>query len=133
MVGLFINTVPVRVQLDSSETLLDFLTRVQREQSELLDHQYLSLADIQQTAGIGELFDTTTVYENYPLNAEEFVDPVDTLSIESFTAYGDGITHYPLTLAVVPGPELQLKLGYRPDLFDQEAVDGIASRLVAVL
>ncbi|MEK8146075.1 condensation domain-containing protein [Streptomyces sp. M10(2022)] len=66
MVGLFINTVPVRVRLDSSESLIDLLTRIQQEQTELLDHQYLSLADIQQTAGVGELFDTTTVFENYP-------------------------------------------------------------------
>ncbi|MDT0478055.1 condensation domain-containing protein, partial [Streptomyces sp. DSM 41014] len=131
MVGLFINTVPVRVQLDSSETLLDFLTRVQREQSELLDHQYLSMADIQQTAGIGELFDTTTVYENYPLDVGEFAGTLGGLRLVD--AKGDDAAHYPLTLAVVPGPELQLKLGYRPDLFDQEAVDGIASRLVAVL
>ncbi|MYU32385.1 AMP-binding protein [Streptomyces sp. SID8358] len=133
MVGLFINTVPVRVRLDSSETLLDLLARVQREQTDLLDHQYLSLAEIQQTAGIGELFDTTTVFENYPLNAEGFVDAIDDLSIAAFTAYGDGITHYPLTLAVVPGRELQLKLAYRPDLFDREAVEEIASRFVAVL
>ncbi|WTG79236.1 amino acid adenylation domain-containing protein [Streptomyces sp. NBC_01563] len=133
MVGLFINTVPVRIRLDSSETLLDLLARVQREQTDLLDHQYLSLAEIQQTAGIGELFDTTTVFENYPLDAEGFVDAIDDLSIVSFTAYGDGITHYPLTLAVVPGRELQLKLAYRPDLFDREAVEEIASRFVAVL
>ncbi|MEW2813254.1 condensation domain-containing protein, partial [Streptomyces massasporeus] len=133
MVGLFINTVPVRIRLDSSETVLDLLTRVQREQTDLLDHQYLSLAEIQQTAGIGELFDTTTVFENYPLDAQGFVDAVDDLSIASFTAYGDGITHYPLTLAVVPDRELQLKLAYRPDLFDREAVEEIASRFVAVL
>ncbi|MER5772686.1 condensation domain-containing protein, partial [Streptomyces sp. NPDC001985] len=65
MVGLFINTVPVRVRLDPAETLGAFFRRVQREQSELLDHQYLSLADIQQTTGTGtgELFDTTTVFE----------------------------------------------------------------------
>ncbi|MFJ2931126.1 condensation domain-containing protein, partial [Streptomyces massasporeus] len=133
MVGLFINTVPVRIRLDSTETVLDLLTRVQQEQTDLLDHQYLSLAEIQQTAGIGELFDTTTVFENYPLDAEGFVDAVDDLGIASFTAYGDGITHYPLTLAVVPDRELQLKLAYRPDLFDREAVEEIASRFVAVL
>ncbi|MEU6867651.1 condensation domain-containing protein, partial [Streptomyces sp. NPDC046876] len=133
MVGLFINTVPVRIRLDSSETILGLLTRIQREQTDLLDHQYLSLAEIQQTTGIGELFDTTTVFENYPLDTEGFVDAVDDLGIASFTAYGDGITHYPLTLAVVPDRELQLKLAYRPDLFDREAIEEIASRFVAVL
>ncbi|MEV7864486.1 amino acid adenylation domain-containing protein, partial [Streptomyces hirsutus] len=42
-------------------------------------------------------------------------------------------THYPLTLAVVPGRELQVKLGYRSDLLDRETVEEIASRFVAVL
>ncbi|MFI6006632.1 condensation domain-containing protein, partial [Streptomyces sp. NPDC051366] len=131
MVGLFINTVPVRVRLDSSETVLDLLTRIQREQTDLLDHQYLSLAEIQQTAGIGELFDTTTVFENYPLDAQGFAGPTDGLRL--IRAEGDDATHYPLSLAVLPGRELQLKLGYRPDLFDREAIEEIASRFVAVL
>ncbi|MFF4393955.1 condensation domain-containing protein, partial [Streptomyces sp. NPDC001552] len=131
MVGLFINTVPVRIRLDSSETVLDLLTRIQRQQTDLLDHQYLSLAEIQQTAGIGELFDTTTVFENYPLDTEGFAGPADGLRL--IRAEGDDATHYPLSLAVLPGRELQLKLGYRPDLFDREAVEEIASRFVAVL
>ncbi|WP_326680795.1 non-ribosomal peptide synthetase [Streptomyces sp. NBC_01237] len=131
MVGLFINTVPVRIRLNSSETLLDLLARVQHEQTDLLDHQYLSLAEIQQTAGIGELFDTTTVFENYPLDAEEFSSSIGGLRL--VRAEGDDATHYPLSLAVLPGRELQLKLGYRSDLLDADTVDSIASRFVAVL
>ncbi|MGF0248710.1 condensation domain-containing protein, partial [Rhodococcus erythropolis] len=41
MVGLFINTVPARLRFDPSETAAQALSRWQREQSELLDHQYL--------------------------------------------------------------------------------------------
>ncbi|MDL2082189.1 amino acid adenylation domain-containing protein [Streptomyces sp. GXMU-J15] len=131
MVGLFINTVPVRIRLDSTETLLDLLTRIQREQTDLLDHQYLSLAEIQHTAGIGELFDTTTVFENYPLDAENLAGPTDGLRLVK--AEGRDATHYPLSLAVLPGRELQLKLGYRPDLLDADTVADIAARFLRVL
>ena len=66
MIGLFINTVPVRVRVDPAEPVAALLTRVQDEQAALMEHQYLGLADIQRAAGLGELFDTLLVFENYP-------------------------------------------------------------------
>ena len=66
MVGLFANTVPVRVRLEPGESLAAFLGRIQDEQSRLGPYQYLGLSQIQAIAGIGELFDTSVVFENYP-------------------------------------------------------------------
>ncbi|HZD09371.1 MAG TPA: condensation domain-containing protein, partial [Candidatus Limnocylindrales bacterium] len=71
MVGLFINTVPVRVQLHPGDSLIDVITRLQDQQSKLRAHEYLSLAEIQRVAGLGELFDTLVVFENYPLDRRE--------------------------------------------------------------
>ena len=48
MVGLFANTVPVRVRIDGSETVGELLDRVQREQGALLEDQHLGLADVQR-------------------------------------------------------------------------------------
>nr|BFE81260.1 hypothetical protein GCM10020093_038610 [Planobispora longispora] len=69
MIGLFINTLPVRVRLRPEETLSGLLTRIQAEQAELLPHHHLGLAEIQRLHGSGPLFDTMTVLENYPLDA----------------------------------------------------------------
>ena len=66
MIGLFINTVPVRVRLDPAETVAGNLRRLQDETTRLLDHQCLGLADVHRLAGHGELFDTLTVIENWP-------------------------------------------------------------------
>ncbi|MCE0446746.1 condensation domain-containing protein [Streptomyces tricolor] len=66
MIGLFINTVPVRARLDPARSLLGNLARFQEEQSELFPHQFLGLSRIQQLAGVGDLFDTTMVFENFP-------------------------------------------------------------------
>ncbi len=74
MVGLLINTVPVRVRLDPSQSLTELMARVQEEQARLSDHQYLGLTDIQRAAGQGELFDTLYVFENYPSNADSIDD-----------------------------------------------------------
>ncbi|MFD0662902.1 condensation domain-containing protein [Thermocatellispora tengchongensis] len=66
MVGLFINTVPVRVNLRPGRTLAGALREVQAEQSALIAHHHLGLTDIHAAAGAGELFDTCVVFENYP-------------------------------------------------------------------
>ncbi|WP_344486885.1 amino acid adenylation domain-containing protein, partial [Streptomyces amakusaensis] len=135
MVGLFINTVPVRVRLDYGESLGDFLVRVQREQSELLDHQYLSLAEIQRIAGTGagELFDTTTIFENYPLELNDIVPPESGLRLTGIETRGDGVTHYPLTLSIVPGDPIRVRLTYRPDSFERADVEDIMARFIRLL
>ena len=68
MVGLFINTLPLRVRLRPGEPLATLLAGIQESQSRLLAHQHVGLAEIQRAAGIGELFDTLVVFENYPVD-----------------------------------------------------------------
>ncbi len=51
MAGLFINTVPVRVDLREAGTVRQALARLQAEQAKLTAHQHLGLADIQRTVG----------------------------------------------------------------------------------
>ncbi|OLR93667.1 non-ribosomal peptide synthetase [Actinokineospora bangkokensis] len=129
MVGLFINTVPVRVRLDRHRPALDAFADTQDRQAGLVPHQHLGLAEVQRLAGVGELFDTLVVFENYPL------DP-SALTLPGATITGiDGVdaTHYPLTLMAVPGPELELRLGHRPDLVDADAARLLLTRLRRVL
>jgi non-ribosomal peptide synthetase component F len=74
MVGLFINTVPLRVHLKAGDTLAMLLDEVQQSQSRMLPHQHMGLAEILRIAGRGELFDTLLVFENYPMDARAFSD-----------------------------------------------------------
>ncbi|WP_053760714.1 non-ribosomal peptide synthetase [Streptomyces sp. AS58] len=131
MVGLFINTLPVRVQLDPAETLVDLLTRIQHEQAALINHQHLGLADVQRLAGLGELFDTAVVFENYPMDSEVLKLRSTGLSLSGITAHSP--THYPLALTVFPGDRFTLELGYRPDLLDSDAVGLWSDRLRSLL
>src|SRR5437764_2498091 len=130
MVGLFIATVPVRVRLNPGESLAALMARLQAEQSELGAHQHLGLAGIQQAVGLGELFDTAMVFENYP--APPGPGPGGGGLAIAPVAARDA-THYPLTLAVAPGERLGLRLDYRPDLFERDFVEAVAERLVAIL
>ena len=131
MVGLFINTLPLRVQLPPGTALLELLRQVQDSLSRLMEHQHLGLAEVQGLAGLGELFDTLVVFENYPVDRAGLSSDAGGLRLTDFR--GLDATHYPLSLAAHPGERLQLQLSYRPDLFDRSSVEAIAGRLVRLL
>ena len=131
MVGLFINTLPLRLKLAPSMPLSDLLRRTQDHQSRLMAHQYIGLAEIQQLAGLGELFDTLLVFENYPVDRGGLA--ADAGGIRLGAVRGHDATHYPLSLIVQPGDELRLRLDYRPDLFDRASVAVLGARLIRLL
>ncbi|MFD6456762.1 amino acid adenylation domain-containing protein [Streptomyces roseolus] len=131
IVGLLMNTVPVRVTLDPAEPLEALVRRVQREQAALLDHQFLPLAQVQQRLGAGDLFDTTLVFENYPLDPADGLGDGDGLRLRG--ARGHDGNHYPLSITVGPAPGLQLRFIHRPDLFAPAWVEDLAARFEQVL
>ncbi|MFF4214912.1 amino acid adenylation domain-containing protein [Streptomyces nondiastaticus] len=117
MVGLLMNTVPVRVRLDPAEPLAALLARLQNDQAAFGAYHYLGLAGIHRAAGTAELFDTTTVFENAPLDRAAIRRAVPGLRVTPEEGDATGATHYPLTLIVVPGDRMRLELTYRADLF----------------
>nr|UNQ78296.1 non-ribosomal peptide synthetase [Microbispora sp.] len=130
MVGLFINTVPVRVRLEPGTGLQDLLAGVQAQQVELMAHQHLGLADIQRLAGVGELFDTLTVFENYPVDPEA-ASGVGDLRISGVA--GKDATHYPLSIAAMKAGQCLLRMGYATQVLQAEQVSAIGQRMFAVL
>ena len=80
---------------------------------------------------MGELFDTLVVFENYPVDRAGLVAAAGGLRLADVA--GHDTTHYPLSLVAVPGERLQLRLDYRPDLFDRLTVEQLAARLVRLL
>ncbi|MFA7511950.1 MAG: amino acid adenylation domain-containing protein [Mycolicibacterium vanbaalenii] len=99
MVGLFINTVPLRVRLDPAAPAGEQCLALQREAAALRDHGYLSHSELRALGGIGELFDTLLVYENFP--------PGGLVGQARFEANGatfvpsalESLSHFPVTIA----------------------------------
>ncbi|MFJ6516635.1 amino acid adenylation domain-containing protein [Streptomyces sp. NPDC091406] len=132
MVGLFINTLPVRVALDPAETLGALLERLQDQQAGLMDHQYLGLADIQRLTPVsGELFDTLLVFENYPVDTEGLRRAAGGLGVVDGQSH-EG-THYPLSLMVHAGETLSVELSHRPDVLDTDAAVAVGEALIRLL
>ncbi|MFF4646797.1 amino acid adenylation domain-containing protein [Streptomyces sp. NPDC001389] len=132
MVGLFINTLPTRVRCRPDDTLAEVVTDLQDRQVSLLDHHYYGLADIQRGVGLPSLFDTIVVFENYPIDREGIVEANESagFTIDAIRPFAG--SHYPLTLNS-SDPYLRLSLDYQTTLFDRDAAEVLAARLVRVL
>ncbi|MBK3618672.1 amino acid adenylation domain-containing protein, partial [Streptomyces sp. MBT98] len=131
MIGLFVNTVPVRVAVRPEETLAALAARVQDEFAALLPHHHLGLAAIQRAAGHGVLFDTLTALENYPADGLPALAEATGLGLAEIR--GRDATHYPLTFAAVPGERLTLRLTYRPAAVTPARAEELAARVEHLL
>ncbi|MGN0121824.1 MAG: amino acid adenylation domain-containing protein, partial [Rhodococcus sp. (in: high G+C Gram-positive bacteria)] len=133
MLGLFINTLPVRVRIDDTETVADLVLRLQGEQTALLDQQFVGLGAIQDRIGAGTLFDTLTVFESYPVDRAGFDENTDIAGMHVIDVDARDATHYPLSLMALLEPHLRLSLRYRTDVFDAATVDDLARRFTQIL
>ncbi|WP_063055529.1 non-ribosomal peptide synthetase [Nocardia salmonicida] len=140
MVGLFINTVPVRVTLDPSERVSDLLARVQAEQARLMDHQHVGLAAIHRAVGLAELFDTLTVFESYPIDREALSQALDIAGMRVLDIEGTDATPYPLNLMVIPlrgeagaGDALRITVKFMADQLEHTAAQSLLDRFIRLL
>ena len=131
MVGLMINTVPVRANFTATTTAADLLDQLQNAHNETLEHQHLALGEIHRIAGQDKLFDTLFAYENYPLGAGVASGGDHELAITDFTSHEQN--HYPLTVQATPGHELSLRVEYDTDAFDAADIETLVERFERVL
>ncbi|MFI2215183.1 amino acid adenylation domain-containing protein, partial [Streptomyces sp. NPDC020141] len=131
MLGLFINTVPVRVRLDPAQTVSGLLSGLQAEQSALLDHQFLSLSEVQRLAGAGASFDTIMAFENFPSGAQGRLSGPSALRVVD-SGIRESIS-YPLGLVAGSIGGLGMRLNYRPDVFGADEAQGVLDRLLLLL
>ncbi|MFF2621954.1 amino acid adenylation domain-containing protein [Oerskovia jenensis] len=131
MVGLFLNTVPVRLATRPGEPFRDLLRRFQSEQAELMDHHHVSLGELQRRAGVGALFDTLYVMRNTPEDDAELDRLSAAVGLEDVE--GGDATHYPLTFVVHPGQPYRLILSHRADVVDAARASALLDQVEAVL
>ncbi len=126
MVGLFINTLPMRIQVKPDTSALTLLKDLQAQLVESNQYSYSSLAEIQTWSEIprsASLFDSIVVFENYPVDATAVLGN-DSFCLENIQVSQQ--TNYPLTLIALPGEQLQVRISYDTSRFD----DGTITRLL---
>ncbi|KAJ1977857.1 hypothetical protein H4R35_002129, partial [Dimargaris xerosporica] len=97
MVGLSINTVPLRAALDHQQPLHDWLRGIHRLSGAIMAHEHASLVDVQKWAGVPAdtpLFQSLLVYDKYRESALSIDDP----QIQCTAHDAVNFTEYPLTV-----------------------------------
>ncbi|WP_405652581.1 amino acid adenylation domain-containing protein [Streptomyces sp. RK9] len=116
-VGLFINTLPLRVRIADDLRADQWLGAVHQGLQELTDHQHAPLADVTSWAGApagAPLFDSIVVVENYPFEG---------FGTEGFTLESGRLlerTTYPVSVQVMPGEHLELRLSVDAAAYDAD-------------
>ena len=132
-VGLYINTLPMRVVVEDGEGIREWLSGLQARQAELREYEHVSLSEVQSWSEVprGEsLFETIVVFENYPIGEAkdwELGGPV-VEGVES-----EEQTTYAVTAAVSVGRELDLLLTYDAGRVGCAAAEGLGSTVLSVL
>ncbi|MEP6917581.1 MAG: condensation domain-containing protein, partial [Acidobacteriota bacterium] len=133
IVGLLINTLPLRLQLPWSSQLVPWLHDVQERQTALQQYQYSSLLDIHGWSAVPRsqpLFETIFIFENLPVNATRTADGA--LQMRSDRGYGS-VTNYPITVLVVPAAQLSLQIVFDRFRFDEAAAARMLNHLGSLL
>ena len=133
MVGLFINSVPVRARVDESEAAVTWLRRVQASLVEQEPYGFCSLAEIQtwsEVPGGTPLFESLLIFQNYPVQ-EVLNKPVTGVRVSEFQVFDPN--NYPLTLVVTPGEALSLRVLYDAGRFDQETIARLLGHYQTIL
>ncbi|MFV0474011.1 MAG: condensation domain-containing protein, partial [Pikeienuella sp.] len=127
MVGLFINALPVRVKLDPTRPVADWLRDLQSRQAAAIEHEHVALREVQ--TGRGTLFDCLLVIENYPVTTGGGGGDIALDRVEF-----DEWTHFPLTILVAPGHAgMKLILRHDRSVLSDDALGRFTERYVALL
>ncbi len=133
MIGLFINTLPVRVQVSHEATLLPWLQELQTHQAQVRQHDYSPLVEIQGWSEVPRgqpLFESIVVFEN---NTGFHSSREQCGSLEISNVRPIIRNNFPLTVRAVPGAELSLDLMYQCYRFDAATIAKMAYHFETLL
>ncbi len=139
IVGLFINTVPLRVKNQPDESFAQLLKNIHENTIQAKNHEYLSLAEIQTKTQLkGNLLDHIMAFENFPLqeeikNAEVVGEqgPGFLFEVRDITQYNQ--TNYDLNVIIVPQQPFVVKINYNSFAYDKEFIDRLGLHLQEII
>jgi len=133
MVGMFINTLPIRVKVAPDAQVGPWLKDVQIRQVKLSQFEYSSLSQVQRWSKVPAgmpLFETILIFENYP-SGRSLGGSAGTLKAESLSFLER--TNYPITLTVDPGDGLEISIAYDSDRFGADTIERMLAHLKNLL
>jgi amino acid adenylation domain-containing protein len=133
MVGVFINTLPLRMSVNAEESLLPWLKQIQTQQHEVRQHEHCPLIEIQKWSEIAAgqpLFESILNFQNYPIDSS-LKQAVNGLTISDIDTSIK--SHYPVNLSVQADAELTLEIFYERLRFHADAIARMLGHLQTLL
>ncbi|MDB9527419.1 amino acid adenylation domain-containing protein [Oscillatoria sp. CS-180] len=138
MIGLFVNTLPVRISVSWKTKLIPWLQQLQARQVEREQYVYSQLVDIQGWSDVPRslpLFESILGFQNYPLDTSVFKWS-DDLKIDSFRGLtlanqpnleidslrGFTLVNYPLKVLAGLRHNLSVRVGYYANCFHPDTI-----------
>ncbi|MGA9119669.1 MAG: amino acid adenylation domain-containing protein [Bacteroidota bacterium] len=132
MIGLFINTLPVRARLSTGIPFVTWLKGIQDQQVDMRQFEYTPLVDIQRWSDVRPgtpLFESILVFESFPVKAAMGVGSGD-LEISEIETREE--TNYPFTVVGGPGEQLLVRIVYDPLRFAPATVRKVLAHFQTV-
>jgi amino acid adenylation domain-containing protein len=139
MIGLFINTVPVRIKATETMTVRSLLRKVQDDAIHSSRYHYTQLANIQAETGAGtNLVDHILVFENYPVQnlieqGMEQQQQGDSKDIMLVGLTSVEQTNYAFNIIVMPGEHFYIRFNHNTFEYSETHIDLIQRQLLGVI
>ena len=133
MVGLFINTLPIRVRMHEGIELKRWLEGIQKQQLDMRQFEQTPLTSIQRLSGVRPgvpLFESIVVFENFP---EPMLQGANPTGLQTSRTSYDEYSHYPLALIAFPGDRLELKVLYDNRRYGTVSIMRLLNHLATLL
>ena len=133
MVGLFINTLPVRARINYADSMRGFLKQLHAEQNEARAWEFTPLVEIQKASELSAdqpMFETLFVFENYPVS-ETMQQQKSDLTVSDVRMIER--SNYPLTIVAAPGNPIAMEMAFDSGRLSENAVDRLAGHMLRVL
>ena len=132
-VGLFINTLPMRVEFAEGETIKQLYGNVRKDIIERQDYELISQSEINQTLKLSVhevLFDSIVVVENYPL--DKAIGEGQKLKLIDYDIYEK--TNYNITLNIVENKEnIDVCILYNNEKFDDSFIEKLLTHYINII
>ncbi|WP_139487922.1 non-ribosomal peptide synthase/polyketide synthase [Brevibacillus dissolubilis] len=133
MVGLFINTIPTRVRVQSGERFRDVLQNVQNDALQSNAYTYLNLSEVQDLSVLKrELLDHVLVFQNYAIDEVNIMNEGNITGFTLTGIKGNERTNYDFSIVASLQDCLTLKVTYNESVFDPSFIDRLEGHLITV-
>jgi len=137
MIGLFINAIPVRIQVREDGTIRELLREVQQASIAGMEHHYIQLAEIQSASELGrDLFDHMVVFENYPVKEmveQNITDSTRSKGLSFLSAEVFEQSNYDFSIMVVSDEDICIRFRFNANVYDNGQMERLQQHLTRLI